>query len=251
MADARWHDANVKQLEAALAEQSPAAPEEPLTEAQLQTLADHPIFGRVPTDSHWFPLSRSDTSKPTLFAQAVAEIRRLRARLALAAGTTAPQCPPGFVLVPLEPTPEMLAASWTKAEPRFIFTDHEEHIAEAYRAMLAARPSPTSSAPAAAEQLSEAHKVTTDSSILTCPFCERTVHFTTKGERMSVENPLNTALNNPLEHERILREALKEGKDAHQAVADWAGVPRQFAKQMNYYLLYRTAEPVKGVFDGN
>lgn len=48
--------------------------------------------------------------------------------------------PAGWKLVPIEPTQEMLSASWAKANPRFIFTDHEEHIAAAYRAMLDAAP---------------------------------------------------------------------------------------------------------------
>ncbi len=49
--------------------------------------------------------------------------------------------PRGMKLVPVTPTPEMLAASWANPlDRRFIFADHEEHIAAAWIAMLDAAP---------------------------------------------------------------------------------------------------------------
>lgn len=43
-----------------------------------------------------------------------------------------------MVFVPREPTPEMLFAAWQDASTSFLHADHEEHIASAYRAMVAA-----------------------------------------------------------------------------------------------------------------
>ena len=56
-----------------------------------------------------------------------------QARAALAATPAAPAVPPGFVLVPVEPTPEMCAAG-------FCVSEAEHDPAGVYRAMLAAAP---------------------------------------------------------------------------------------------------------------
>lgn len=78
------------------------------------------------------------------------------ARIREALAATAPQAVAhaGRMLVPVEPTPEMLAASWANPlDSRFIFTDHEVHIAAAWGAMLDAAPTaPQASGIAAAAQ---------------------------------------------------------------------------------------------------
>lgn len=64
-------------------------------------------------------------------------------RSATPASTAAPVVPEGFVLVPIEPTPEMMQAAWDKANELWRTPEADDPLpGHQYRAMLNAAPKP-------------------------------------------------------------------------------------------------------------
>lgn len=98
------------------------------------------MHGDGPFDLEECLASKPGYHPPIAYLTAAKDRIRWLSRKLDAALAAAPSVPSGMKLVPIEPTPEMIAAMVADADTAFLCTDHHEHVASAYRAALAAAP---------------------------------------------------------------------------------------------------------------